>query len=80
MAENKSQAELLKEQLFYKRRNGRLTADEAVLNKADEYCEGYKAFLDKAKTEREAAKTAIEMAKKAGFDIDLEDIFEITGI
>ncbi len=67
MSENKSQAEILKEQLFYKRRNGRLVVDEDVLNKADEYCDGYKAFLDNAKTEREAAKTAIEIAKRAGF-------------
>lgn len=67
MSEKKSEFEVLKEKLFYKRKNGRLIADEAVLNKADEYCEGYKAFLDAAKTEREAAKAAIEMAKKAGF-------------
>jgi len=67
MEKTKSQAELLKEKLFYKRRNGRLVSDEEVLAKADEYCEGYKSFLDAAKTEREAAAEAIAMAEKAGF-------------
>ncbi len=63
----KTAAEQLKEKLFLKRKNGRLTADDAVLNKSDEYCEGYKKFLDSAKTEREAAKTAIKMAEEKGF-------------
>jgi aspartyl aminopeptidase len=63
----KTQVELLKEQLFKKNENGRQKASEEVLNKANEYCEGYKAFLDSAKTEREAVKTAVAMAEKAGF-------------
>lgn len=66
MAE-KTKAELLKEELFYKSQNGRFIASEDVLEKADAYCEGYKAFLDSAKTEREAVKTSIAMAEKAGF-------------
>ena len=66
MAE-KTKVEELKEQLFIKRENGRIKADDSVLQKADEYCEGYKTFLDNAKTEREAVKNAVEMAKKAGF-------------
>jgi aspartyl aminopeptidase len=60
-------SEKLKKELFNTKKNGRLTADEAELLKCDEYCEGYKSFLDNAKTEREAAKTAIVLAKKAGF-------------
>ncbi len=63
----KTQAELLKEKLFNTKKNGRLTASDEVLEKADSYCEGYKAFLDAAKTEREAVKVAITMAEKAGF-------------
>ena len=63
----KTAAEQLKEKLFLKRKNGRLTAADEVLNKSDEYCEGYKKFLDSAKTEREAAKTAIKMAEEKGF-------------
>lgn len=66
MAE-KTASELLRQQLAYKRKNGRLYSDESIVNAADSYCDGYKAFLDKAKTEREAAKAAMEMAKAAGF-------------
>ena len=57
----------LKEKLFYERKNGRLTADDATLSAADEYCEGYKNYLNLSKTEREAAKVSIEMAKEKGF-------------
>ena len=32
-----------------------------------DFSEDYKKYLDKSKTEREACKTAIELAKKAGF-------------
>ena len=60
-------SEELKEKLFYKRRNGRLRADGAVLAEADVYCEGYKAFLDNAKTEREAVKAAVSAAEEKGF-------------
>jgi len=58
----------LKEELLFKRENGRakLTAEE--LEKCDEYCCGYKAFLDNAKTEREAVKEAIKLAKEKGFE------------
>lgn len=60
-------SEELKERLFYKRKNGRLYADEETVKQADDYCEGYKRFLNQAKTEREAVKTAIRMAEQRGF-------------
>ena len=60
-------AEQLKDMLYYKRKNGRLVSSDETLNKADEYCEGYKSFLNKAKTEREAVKAATQMAKANGF-------------
>ena len=63
----KLEAELLKEKLFKSNKNGRLEASAETLEKADEYCEGYKAFLDAAKTEREAVKVSVSMAEKAGF-------------
>ena len=63
----KSKSEELKESLFYKRKNGRLVSSEEVLKKAEEYCEGYKSFLNTAKTEREAVKAAIALAKEKGF-------------
>lgn len=57
----------LKEKLLYTRKNGRLKSDAKTLELADDYSKGYKKFLDNAKTEREAVKTAIEMAEKKGF-------------
>lgn len=63
----KSMAQQLKEKLFSKSKNGRLTASQETLSKAEEYCQGYKSFLDNAKTEREAVKAAIELAEKKGF-------------
>ena len=35
---DKTKSEELKEQLFIKKKNGRLLSDEAVLCKADEFC------------------------------------------
>ena len=67
MSDNKTKYEELKEQLFIKKQNGRLISDDTVLSAADEFCEGYKQFLDNAKTERMAVSTTIELAKKAGF-------------
>ena len=64
----KSQAKILKEQLTLTCKNGTLAVSAEELKKADEYCEGYKKYLNDAKTEREAAKVAIEIAKKAGFE------------
>ncbi len=63
----KSAAEILREKLFINRKNGRLNCEEAVLSAAEDFSVGYKAFLDAAKTEREAVKVAIEIAQKAGF-------------
>ncbi len=57
----------LKEKLFYTKKNGLLKADEGVIAAAFDYCEGYKTFLDKGKTEREAAKEAIIKAEAKGF-------------
>lgn len=61
-------AKELKEQLFYKNKNGLLKADEACEKAIADFCEGYKSFLDAAKTEREAVKACIAMAKQAGFE------------
>ncbi len=57
----------LKEKLFYSLENGIKRATDEEIKKADEFAEGYKRFLDEAKTEREAVAKAIEIAKEAGF-------------
>lgn len=56
-----------REKLFYEQKNGYdlIDAEEAKLAYA--YCEGYKQFLNAARTEREAVKEAISMAEEAGF-------------
>lgn len=38
-----------------------------ALEKAQEFCEGYKVFLNRGKTEREAAAYSEELLKKAGY-------------
>ena len=55
-----------REKLLYQPKNGydRLTKDEeAELNA---YCEAYKAFLNRSKTERECVFTAIREAEARG--------------
>ena len=66
MSEGK-RGEELRKQLFYKPQNSfdRITPEDESL--CQQYCEGYKAFLDKSKTEREAVKAAVELAKEKGF-------------
>ena len=53
--------------LLYQPKNGydRLSAEDAAAMNA--YCEAYKNFLDRSKTERECVFTAIDEAKKRGF-------------
>lgn len=57
----------LKEKLFLKHDNGLLSATEEENKRIFEYCEGYKNFLNTAKTEREAVKAAVALAEKKGF-------------
>lgn len=67
-AEEKSEAKQLKDALMIKKESGAKKVKDEVIAKADEFCEEYKNFLDKAKTEREAVAYAIKAAKKAGFE------------
>ncbi|MDR0222838.1 MAG: aminopeptidase [Oscillospiraceae bacterium] len=64
--ENKKIKEL-KEKLFFEKKNACKTMSGAEIKKADTFCEGYKAFLDAGKTEREACFETVKIAKKAGF-------------
>ena len=56
-----------REKLFYTRKNAWDGVDEATKTAIHDYCEDYKSFLDAAKTEREAVKTAIALAETKGF-------------
>ena len=61
--EKTSKAKELKEKLFLKRKNTYEEMTEEEIEKAEEFCEGYKEFLDAAKTEREACNEAEELLK-----------------
>lgn len=63
----KTAGELLADKLLSNKKNGILRISDNELDKADAFCEGYKTFLDNAKTEREAAAQTVILAEKAGF-------------
>lgn len=64
---DKSKGQLLQEELSYKKKNYYEVANETERKAIFDYAEGYKAFLDRAKTEREACAYAVEAAKAKGF-------------
>ncbi|MDR1805817.1 MAG: aminopeptidase [Clostridium sp.] len=63
----KTEAQQLKEQLFYKRPHAGQALSNEQWSLAEEYCEGYKGFLQASKTERLAVERAITLAKSNGF-------------
>lgn len=67
MSEKNSQVKELKDKLFAKKKNGFLRMNESEIAECDAFCEDYKKFLDRAKTEREAAAVAVEMLKAKGY-------------
>lgn len=54
-------------ELTYKKKNIYAVADEAEKKRIFDYCDGYKAFLDNGKTERETVAYTIALAEKAGY-------------
>lgn len=54
-------------ELIYKAKSAYEVLSEDEINKAYDFCEGYKEFLDNSKTERMATATIIKMAKENGF-------------
>jgi len=67
MAEEKSKAKLLKEELLMDPKNGGIVLTDKEISKAFAYCDEYKNFLNNAKTEREAVTYAMTAAEKNGF-------------
>lgn len=57
----------IRDELFYKQKNGYDTMSTQQRVDMEDYCRGYMAFLNEARTEREAVKIAIEMAEDKGF-------------
>lgn len=69
-----------KDVLVYKKGSAFDRWDKATFDKANEYAEGYKAALDRAKTEREAVEWAKEYLTAAGYvPYRLGDRIEVGG-
>lgn len=66
MAEKTKTAEL-KEQIMMTEPKGVKALTKEEIAKADEFCVGYKKFLDNSPIEREAVRYTVELAKKEGF-------------
>ena len=67
MPKKKSAAELLEEKLLIQRKNAGEILTEAQIKECDDFCEGYKDFMDRSKIEREAVIYSVELLKKKGF-------------
>ena len=66
MSEN-SKAKMLEEELSYRKKSYYETASAEEKKAIFDYARGYMAFLDAAKTEREAVEEGIRMAEKEGY-------------
>ncbi len=60
-------AKALSEKLLYKKKTVYEMTDAAHIERAYEYARGYAAYLDAAKTEREAVRESIRLAEQNGF-------------
>lgn len=79
MAE-KTKAEILKEELFYKKQSLFEIKTEEELSAAKDYSRGYCEYLDNSKTEREAVKTTVKYLADKGFvPYELGDKVEVGG-
>lgn len=72
---NKSEGKKLQEKLTHKWKNVWETLDKGEKEKVFAINEEYKDFLDKGKTEREAAKEIIKQAREKGY-ISIEEVRE----
>ena len=57
----------LKQKLFMPAKKGPSTLSADEIRKADEFCEGYKEFLDNSPVEREAVAYSVKLAEENGF-------------
>lgn len=75
MSENKTPGQELAEKLSYQNPNAwNKIGDEEVKNTFS-FCEEYKAFLDKSKTEREFVRETQKLAENKGF-VSIEDVID----
>nr|MBQ4172320.1 aminopeptidase [Ruminococcus sp.] len=67
MSEEKTKTEQLRERIMLSENKGVKALDAEEIARADEFCEGYKSFLNSSPVEREAVAEALEQAKAKGF-------------
>ena len=65
--EENNKGKLLREQLLNQKKNGWDKVDEATEQAIFDYCEGYKVYLDRGKTERTCVDYTVELIEAAGF-------------
>lgn len=73
MSENKTEGQKLKELLSYSTKNAWGKSSEEDQSEAFKFCEGYKTFLDRGKTEREFAQEVEKLAVSKGY-LSLDEI------
>ncbi len=57
----------IKKELFYEPKHAMETVDDATVKAADDFCEGYKKYLDEAKIERETVDFFVKEAESRGY-------------
>lgn len=67
MSKEKTEGKELKKSLLSHKKNAVFQMKTEDVKKSDKFCEGYKKFLDAAKTEREAVGYTIKLLKDQGF-------------
>ena len=65
--EEKTAGQQLREALLNQKKNGWDVVDASTEQAIFDYCEGYKTFLDRGKTERTCVDYTVELAQAAGF-------------
>ena len=59
----KTKGQIMKEELFYKKKSAFELKTQEELQAAKDYAVGYAKYLDEGKTEREEVAVTVEMAK-----------------
>lgn len=67
MSKDKTEGKELKKVLFSGKKNAYLRMKSEDVKKCDKFCDGYKKFLDAAKTEREAVEYTVKLLNDHGF-------------
>ena len=57
----------MKKELFYEPKHAMEIVDDATVKAADDFCEGYKSYLDFAKIERESVEFFVKEAESKGY-------------